>query len=222
MRQSYFKSASLTLLIFVVPAWVAGAGVDQAASKVEKAMDKLSHVLGTEKRSLKVLETEVRSGKPTLERGLDGVDRTERRTAYHPNGRIYSQETREFLGSSDVTTYVEKNVWDNGGKLLLQVRESVAFDNGVQTSGEGWQKDFKDGKERSEVKRRWTVETRAWVDFYKQVTAYYPNGEMKVRVTEDKDSKATSRETWGGRKADGGRDKSTQTWNGAAKRWDQP
>lgn len=195
--------------------------LDKASSKVEKAVDRLGHAMGTESWGLKVLQRDPQGGLPTLERGLDGVNRTERKTRYDVNGKKYSQETREFEGSSNVTTYVGKSEWDKGGKLLFESREFSDYDNGAQTGGDAWQKDLKDGKTVKEVKRRWTVDSKVWKDYYVQTMSYYPSGEMKVRTTEDKDGNATARETWGSRKADGGRDKSTQTWNGEAKRWDR-
>ena len=53
-----------------------------------------------------------------------------------------------------------------------------------------------------------------------QETAYYDNGDMKERVTTELDGNAKTRESWGSLKPNGGRNKSTQTWNGEKNRWD--
>jgi hypothetical protein len=187
--------------------------MDQAASTAD-------HALGKEKWNLKVVERDAKVGKPTLERGLDDVNKVERKSSYHSNGKLATQETRQFVGSTDTPTYVERNEWDRRGRLSHEFRENTKIENGVQTGGDGWEKASEKGRVVKEVKRRWTVDSKAWNDYYTQTSSYHPGGDLKERITAETDKNSNIRESWGTKKANGERNKSTQSWNGEAKRWD--
>jgi hypothetical protein len=215
MRQSTVRSAALFLaLAATAPVWAEKGGpMDQAASQAD-------HAMGKEKWDLKVLERDSKVGKPTLERGMADVNKVERKSSYPPNGRLATQETRQYVGSTDTPTYVERSEWSPSGKVVHEFRENDKMENGVQTAGDGWEKDYNKGKVLKEVKRRWTVDSKNWNDFYIQTTSYHSNGDMKERVTAETDKNSKIQETWGTKKANGERNKSTHSWNGEAKRWD--
>jgi len=119
-----------------------------------------------------------------------------------------------------VVAYIEKDTWAKNGKKTQQFVQTATFDNGAQTGGDGWQKDYQQGKVVKEYKRRWTMDSKAWKEYFMQSTKFYTNGDMKERITEELDTNASTRESWGSKKPKGGRNKSTQTWNGEFKRWD--
>jgi hypothetical protein len=215
MRSVSVRSAALLLALAATsPAWAEKGGpMDQAASTVD-------HAMGKEKWDLKVVERDSKVGKPTLERGLDDVNKVERKSSYHPNGKLSTQETKQFDGHSDTPTYIERNEWSPSGKLVHEFRENDKIENGVQTAGDGWEKEHNKGQLTKEVKRRWTVDSKSWNDYYTQTVSYHTNGDMKERITAKTDDNSNIRESWGSKKPNGDRNKSTQSWNGETKRWD--
>jgi hypothetical protein len=214
MRSSLLKLTVLSLLVASAPVWAEESGA------VDNGLAKADHAVGKEKWDLKVMERDSKLGKPVKELGKDGDNRVERATKYYSNGKMEKQETKEYVGTSDTLNYDEKNEFSKSGKATFEFRQTSTFTNGAQTGGDGWEKEYNRGKVTKETKRRWTVDAKDWKDYYVQTTGYYGNGDLKEQTTEDMDANKKARDTWGTRKADGGRNKTTKTWNGEAKRWD--
>jgi hypothetical protein len=214
MRSSLLTLTVLSLLAASAPAWAEESGT------VDNTLAKAGHLVGKEKWDLKVMERDSKLGKPTQELGKNGENKVERATKYYANGKMKAQETKEYVLNTDTLTYDERNEWSESGKPTFKFTETDAFTNGTQTGGEGSEMKFNRGNVTKETKRRWTVDAKGWKDYYIQDSDYYANGDLKERTTEDVDAAKKEREHWGGKKASGGRNKTTKTWNGQANRWD--
>ncbi len=85
----------------------------------------------------------------------------------------------------------------------------------MQTAGDGWEKEHNKGQLVKEVKRRWTVDSKSWNDFYTQSTSQVPQQWRHERARDGGDRQEWSKiqETWGSKKANGERNKSTHSWN---------
>jgi hypothetical protein len=206
----------MLLLFFSVTTLQVRADVQR---DVQKDVDKMEHALGWDAVNLKVIEAD-KMGLPTLERDSNEINRIERTTSYHSNGKKESQTLTVVAKANNKTLYHERKEWSKSGRLTEDNVEDDAFNgDGKQMAGLIDEQTDRDGRLTMEVKKRYSVATNDWGLVYKQSLSYYGNMDMKERITEDPTSDSKTQETWGPKYGDEDRKETTKKWDSTSGTW---
>jgi hypothetical protein len=196
-----------------------GLGAESLKAGVGKELDKMEHALGWDSLNLKRIE-EDKAGRVTLERDSNAVNRMERVTSYHKNGRKAEQTFTVADRSNNKTLFTEKKEWSEHGRLQSDNIEDDVFNgDGKQMKGRIVEQQDEHGRLTSELTKEYSPVTSDWGVASKKTVSYYDGGDMKERITETPPSDEKTRESWGEKKGALGRKESTQTWNSARGSW---
>jgi len=210
--------AAAMLCFGASPAW-AGVGKDLGKS-IDKGMDEVQHALGWDTLNLKVVEQDA-SGRATLERDSNTINKIERRTSYHKNGNRDSQTVIVIAKASGKTLFTGKNDWSTKGDLENAHSQDDEFNgDGRQMKGLVVDKEMKHGRLMAETRKKFAAGTNSWGDDYKQTIAYYDDGDKKERLTEYPAADKKTREVWSEKKGAMGRKIHVSKWNSSTASWD--
>ena len=201
------SGVALAVLALLALGTVLPAGIGKT---VNKAVFEVKHAAGWDAAGVKTVDAD-KAGRPTLEASSNSSVKVERQTSYHDGGGKDSQTVKVTAKDSGKVLYQGKKDWNENGKLTYAYEEDATFAaDGSQEKG--WIKEQKfddNGRLTKEIKKKYKEAEKSWDNVYEQELEYYENGDLKTRVTDDKDGDGKVRESWGAKKGMTGRKKTT-------------
>ncbi|HTA16584.1 MAG TPA: hypothetical protein VK786_02430 [bacterium] len=145
-----------------------------------------------------------------------------RNTKHYQDGSKSEQVTRvlsPFPGSPPLNVLTDQ--WNRGGELVLSQREIDKLDDsGVRIKGSRDTQDYEHGRTVEETVESWNPSMKSWLVTRSSTVSYYPDGDMKERITENIKANRKSDERWGP-KGPAGRVKTVRHWDAARQAWGQ-
>jgi hypothetical protein len=200
---------------------MAAAGLHAGAERdIKKGFEDFKHALGWDTINLHSVEQDS-AGRPTLERENNASNLVERKTSYQPNGNKDRQSVTVYSKSSKKRLFTEDKAWNDKGDLDSdRMQDDVFHKDGRQMRGLIIDKTFKDGRLVTELRKHYSAATDAWSLPLKQNIAYYADGDMRERITENPAGDERIRESWSEKEGVLGRKETTTRWNEPKSVWE--
>lgn len=192
-----------------------GASPLQAGMKkdIKKNIENLKHALGWDTINLTTVDAD-EEGRATFERENNAANIVERRTSYQANGNKNTQSVMVLSKTSKKILFTEKKTWNDKGDLDSDYTQDDVFKkDGRQMQGLIVDRNFKDGRLVAEMTKRYSADAAEWGLPLKKTISYYPDGDMKERITENPVGGEKTRETWSEKQGTLGRKSTTTKWN---------
>jgi hypothetical protein len=144
----------------------------------------------------------------------------DRKEVHYPGDGKASREitVRSNLKGKGILSDVKER-WDRAGNLTYRSRQNNTLNaDGVQVGGERITSAFTQGLVTREIAERWDPDFKGWLETSVSTEAYYDNGDLRQRITEEPAFNRKTQENWGSLGLQG-RKKTTRLWNKGSHRW---
>jgi len=155
-----------------------------------------------------------------LECGVSCGYNVYRNTLHYGDGSNSEQVTRvlsPFPGSPPLNVRTDR--WNRAGEMVFSEREIDGLDDsGVRIKGNRVTRNLVHGRTVKETVETWNPSMKSWLVTRSSSVTYYPDGDMKERITENIKANRKADERWGP-KGPMGRVRTVRHWDAATKDW---
>jgi hypothetical protein len=210
-KGSFLPLGGLLMALILLPGMLTADPfmTDEPAPLVEVPLPQKMEVKQRDSHNWVVLECGVSCGYNVL-----------RNTQHFGDGSKSEQVTRvlsAFPGSPPLNVRTDR--WNRAGELVYTQREIDKLDDsGARVIGSRDTQDLEHGRTVDETVETWNQSMKSWLVTRSSTVTYYPDGDMKERITENIKANRKSDERWGP-KGPMGRVKTVRHWDAAAKAW---